>query len=89
MSKNIIYTSDSSKDLIEILLYISKDSLSNAENFIFEITDKIRNLNNFSKLGKNINKNYYIYLINENYLVHYKIVENNIYILSVKHVKKL
>ncbi len=87
MPKKIIYTTDSSKCLIQIMDYISKDSLLKAEKFIYEITIKIRNLSKFPKLGKLLIENNYVYLVNQNYLVYYKIENSKIFILSVKHVK--
>lgn len=87
MSRKVIYTILALNDMDNIFEYIKTDSLPRAEIFIAEIKSKITNLSLFLKLGKQLNENTYIYLINKNYLVYYKILNSKIYILSVKNVK--
>ena len=67
--------------------YITKDSQKRAEKFINKLIDKIGNLKQFSELGIKIEENKYIYVIDKNYLIKYRIEKDIIYILTIKNIK--
>ncbi len=88
MQKNeIIYTPFAYLNLGEILNYVGNDSRTRAEQFVLDLKNKVNSLKLYPKLGKQITSDKYIYLVHKNYFIIYKIEKNNIYIISVNHVK--
>lgn len=83
----IIYTPVAYLNFEQILIYVRNDLKNRAEQFILDLKNKIDNLSLFPNLGKQVDKNLYLYTIHKNYIIYYLIKENNIFILFIKHVK--
>ncbi len=86
--RKISYSPNSLNSINQIRKYITKDSQKRAENFVNKLIDRISNLKQFPYLGVKIEENKYVYLIDKNYLVKYRIEKETIYILTIKNIKK-
>ena len=87
MSKEITYSPYAHYCILQIITYISENPTSKGKKSILEIIKKIEYLSDFPTLGIYLGNKQYKYIINKNYVIYYKILNSNIYILSVKHVK--
>jgi len=85
--RKISYSPNSLNSINQIRKYITKDSQKRAENFVNKLISRISNLKQFPYLGIKIEGNKYIYLIDKNYLIKYKIDKNTIYVLTIKNIK--
>jgi toxin ParE1/3/4 len=89
---HLIWTPLASLRLEEIFDFIAIDSRVNAENFIENIILKIELLTEYPNLGRivpELNNKCYRELIDGNYRVIYKISSNNIFILTIRHLRRM
>ena len=86
MIYNIIVEPEAVQDLIDIKTYISKDSVNIANSFISELKGKIKSL---QEMPQRCRKSFYTQeentydLIHKKYTIVYKIIHNNVYILTI------
>lgn len=78
------------EDLEEVILYIAKDSKSNAIKFHDKIIDNSKTLETFPKLGflvpdKKISNSGFRVIVIDKYLMFYKVYEKEINILRILH----
>jgi len=86
MIYNIVVEPEAISDLINIKLFISKDSPNRANNFITELKDKIKTLQNMPQrcrksLYTQVKDSYD--LIHKRYTIVYKIINDNVHILTI------
>lgn len=78
--------------LEEIIDYISIDNQWNADKFaenIFEIVELLYEFPDAGRIVPELNNNDYRELIFGNYRIIYKLFQNNIFILTIRHSKRL
>jgi len=86
MIYNIIVEPEAVQDLIDIKNYIAKDSLNRANSFISELNGKIKSL---QEMPQRCRKSFYTQeanthdLIHKGYTIVYKIIQNNVHILTI------
>jgi len=86
MIYKVIVESDAIDDLVSIKSYIAQDSKTRANNFISELKSKIKSLNT---MPQRCRKSLYTDednthdLIHKGYTIVYKIIDTNVYILSI------
>lgn len=85
--RKVIYSYAVILSLNDIRRYIITDSKTRAEKFINKLLDKIDNLEQFPHLGIKNEENKYLFVIDKNYLITYKIINSKIYILTIKNTK--
>ncbi len=76
----------------EIAEYISQDNLSAAENWVIKLFEKVKKLKKFPKIGRivpEVERQEIRELIFGRYRIFYRISENYISILTVRHGKQL
>ena len=84
----IIWTNNAKKDLKNISDYIAKDSKYYANIFINKIQNAIKKLKNFCEIGRIVSEysdKHLRELIHYNYRIVYKIIDKNIYIVTIVH----
>jgi plasmid stabilization system protein ParE len=89
---NIIWTPLASHRLEEIFDFIALDSKANAEKYIEDIISKIELLVDYPNLGRvvpELNIEYYREIIIGNYRIIYKTSQDNIFILTIRHSRRL
>jgi plasmid stabilization system protein ParE len=86
MIYNIIVEPEAISDLINIKSFISKDSPNRANNFISELKGKIKTL---QEMPQRCRKSLYTEdkdthdLIHKGYTIVYKIINDNVYVLTI------
>ena len=86
MIYNIIVEPEAVQDLIDIKTHISKDSLNRANSFISELKDKIKTL---QQMPQRCRESLYTLdkdthdLIHKGYTIVYKIINDNVHILTI------
>lgn len=85
----IKWTKRASQNLYSIIKYIETDNPIVAKEFYMEIIQKIKVLENFPLLGRlGIVPETREFVVHENYIVYYRILEEHIQILRVLHAKR-
>lgn len=84
---NFELTENAQKDIKEIWLYISENSVSSADNLITDLFAKLKLIANNPKLGR-MQNNYLLSLRSfpfKNYIIFYTQIENGIEIFRIIH----
>jgi plasmid stabilization system protein ParE len=88
----IEWSSKAENDLNEIIDYIAKDSLEYALSFYEQVSEKVKNLAKFPKIGRKVPKldNLHIReLILKNYRKIYRELEGKVQIVSIFHGSRI
>lgn len=95
MKNNIYYSLEAQNDLDEIWEYISFELCNPqaAENIVNKVMDTIDKLEDFSEIGAPLSsvtdmESDYRYLISENYMIFYRVIEQNVYIDRILHGRR-
>jgi plasmid stabilization system protein ParE len=89
---NLIWSPFAIQKFEEILDYISIDSHANADRFAEKVFQKIALLIELPNIGRKVpelNNSNYRELIFGNYRIIYKILQQDIHILTIRHFKRL
>ena len=88
----ILWTQTAIDRLSEIHDYIKKDSPVNAQRWVESILEKISKLSDLPKIGRKvpeINSESIRELIFGNYRIIYKMVDDSIFLMTVRHFKQI
>ena len=88
----IIWTQTAIDRLSEIYDYIKSDSQLNAQKWVSSVLEKILNLSELPNIGRKvpeINSQGVRELIFGNYRIIYKIINENIILLTIRHFKQM
>lgn len=89
---NLIWSPLAIQKFEDILDYIAIDSQVNADKFAERVFQKIEILSEFPNVGRivpELNNSNYRELIFGNYRIIYKSLQNDIHILTIRHLKRL
>jgi toxin ParE1/3/4 len=90
--KKILWTQTAIDRVSEIHDYIRKDSPVNAQKWVELLLEKISKLSSLPKIGRKvpeINSESIRELIYSNYRIIYKISDETIYLMTVRHFKQI
>ena len=88
----ITWTSLALERVYEIAKYIAEDSLESSNKWVDQIFNKVKRLEKFPESGRKIkesNRKEVREIIFGNYRVIYRIGRNQIYILTVRHLRQI
>ena len=89
MKYEVVFTDTANKDFYAILDYISKDSPTNALNFIDKLQKRIKNTLSNLPFGGTIYKDGVRFFVFDNYIVIYEPIEEKrqvlVYMLTERH----
>ena len=85
----IKWTKRASKNLDKVLLHIAQDNKNASKNFLVETLKKVGFLEEFPLLGRaGVVADTRELVIHENYIVYYRIRDEQVQILRLLHVKR-